>query len=261
LAEIAYQKAGIIKAIVPVVTTAENPEALQVIEGAAAESRAPLVAVNRDFAWTREAGKPFQLSPVRVTTKRRDWGLLPLGLFGKHQGANAAATVAAVEQLRNAGIRIPDEAVAAGLRNVVWPARMELLSRRPVVVLDCAHNVASVHALVETVANSFPIERHRHLILAASSDKQIPEMLSVLASAFDHFHLTRYRSNPRSADPETVAAILRQHGKSAIDIYPGPGEAWSAARSLTSLADGIVIAGSVFLAGELRPRIVRECSS
>ncbi len=261
LSEIAFQKAGIIKPRIPVVTTADEPQVIDVIRTVAAECHAPLRMVDRDFRWTRDDGKPFETPLVHVQIANRDWEEFPLGLFGRHQGANAAATVAAIECLREAGIRLADSAVATGMRDVVWPARMELLSRRPVVVLDCAHNVASMRALVETVGTSFPVTGRRSLVLSASSDKQIPEMLVELASAFDAFHLTRYRSNPRSADPETVADMLRTLGKSSISIHDTPEDAWRAARQLAGPNDGIVVAGSVFLAGELRPIMVRDCQS
>jgi dihydrofolate synthase/folylpolyglutamate synthase len=261
LAEIAYQKAGIIKPGVPVVTAAEHPEVLAVIEQVADECRAPLCVVRRDFDWERRAGEPFRTPPVHVRSSRRDWGWLPLGLFGRHQGANAAAAVETIEELRAAGLSITDAAVVAGLRDVVWPARMELLGRRPVVVLDCAHNVASARALVETAAESFPVTGRRHLVFAASSDKQISEIVEILAPAFDVFHLTRYRSNPRWADPQMVAAMLRDRGASPVHVHCSPEEAWSAARALAGPEDGIVVAGSVFLAGELRPTMVRECRS
>jgi len=95
------------------------------------------------------------------------------------------------------------------------------------------------------------------MILAMSSDKQIPEMLAELAPVIDAFHLTQYRSNPRSFDPDMGATILRQLGKSEVSIYSGPGEAWAAARK--SL--GWMMASSwpvrCFLAGELRPVMVR----
>jgi len=175
---------------------------MQVIESAAAECKSPLYRVGRDFRWHREDDAPFRTPPVRVQSAGRDLGEFPLRLFGHHQGANAAAVIVAVERLRAAGIQITDQAVTAGLFDVVWPARMELLRRRPVVVLDCAHNVASIHALVETLAESFPIAGRRHMILAMSSDKQIPEMLAELAPVIDAFHLTQYRSNPRSFDPD-----------------------------------------------------------
>jgi dihydrofolate synthase / folylpolyglutamate synthase len=186
---------------------------------------------------------------------------LPLGLHGEHQAANAAGVVAAVEQLREAGLTMPDRAVHDGFRDVVWPARMELLSRRPVVVIDCAHNVASAEALVRTMEESFPVAGHRHLVFSSSTDKQIAEMLAVLAPHFDSFHLTRYRSNPRSADPEAVARILRELGKTDVHVLDSPEDAWTSARMRAGPDDGVVVAGSVFLAGELRPRMLRDCQS
>jgi dihydrofolate synthase/folylpolyglutamate synthase len=259
LPEIAFQKAGIIKRRVPVVTTADEPTALQVVEGVATESRAPLTVIGRDIAWAREPATPFEAGPLRITTALRDWSGLPLALHGDHQGANAAGVVAAVERLRDVGLTIPDQAVYDGFRDVVWPARLELMSRRPVVVLDCAHNVASAEALVRTMHATFPVAGRQHLVFASSTDKQIPEMLAVLAPHFDHFHLTRYQSNPRSADPAAVADHLRSLGRTRIHTHETPEQAWRAAWSQAGPTDGIVIAGSVFLAGELRPLLLRDC--
>lgn len=261
LKEIAFQKAGIIKPGVPVVTTADEPEVVQVIEQCAAECQAPVYRVGRDFAWQREPGGQFRMPTVRIQLAGRDLGEFPLHLYGHHQGANAAAAVVAISRLCEAGMQVPGPALTAGLYDVVWPARMEHIPGRPTVILDCAHNVASAKALIETLNISFPVSGRRHLILAISSDKQIPEMLAELAPAFDHFHLTRFRSNPRSADPESLAAILRQLGKSDLSIYPDPESAWVALRRVTSPGDQVVVAGSVFLAGELRPVILRKGQS
>src|SRR5205814_701146 len=109
--------------------------------------------------------------------------------------------VACVEQLQAAGWQVPDPAVAAGLAGVRWPARLEVLGERPLVVLDCAHNIASAQALVETLQASFPPAR-RLLIFAASNDKDVPGMFRVLAPHFGHAFLTRYGNNPRSVPPE-----------------------------------------------------------
>jgi dihydrofolate synthase/folylpolyglutamate synthase len=257
LEEIANQKAGIIKPGVPVVSTAEDPKVVDVIERTARECNSPLDLVRRDFDWERGVGSPFEPPSLRIRTRQRDWGQLPLRLFGTHQGANAAAAVATIERLRESRITIPDEAVAAGLRTVAWPARMELVARDPAVVLDCAHNVASIHALVDTLRNSFPIQGGWRLIFASSSDKQIPDMLAALSPVIAHFHLTRYRSNPRSADPQAMSDILLALGHKGVRIHASPENAWAAARNSAGKSGGIVIAGSVFLAGELRPIVVR----
>ena len=259
--EIAYQKAGIIKPRVPVVTTADHPDALAIIEREARKYATTVQAIHRDFDYHRPPGRPFEASPVRVVTSARDWGELPLALFGDHQGANAAGVINAVEELKKSGLNISDQAVRAGFASVVWPARMELISRRPVVVLDCAHNVASARALVQTLATSFPIAGQKHFVFAASNDKQIPEMLEILAPAFDYFHLTRYQSNPRSADPEVVEKLLSSLNKRGTRKYRSTEDAWSSAWAQVGPDDGIVVAGSVFLAGELRPTLLRDCRS
>jgi len=261
LAEIAFQKAGIIKLRVPVVSMVEDAEVVGVISKIAGEYAAPLRLICRDFKWSRGIGQPFHPPPFRVSTDRKDWGELPLALHGEHQGANAAGVIAAIELLREVGMEIPDRAVQEGLAKVVWPARMELISRRPVVVLDCAHNVASARALVQTLGSSFPIAGEKHLVFASSNDKQIPEMLEILAPEFDHFHLTRYQSNPRSADPENIKNLIKRLDKSSVLVYTSPGEAWASAWSQVGPEDGIVVAGSVFLAGELRPTLLRDCGS
>jgi dihydrofolate synthase/folylpolyglutamate synthase len=258
LLEIAYQKAGIIKRRVPVVTTAEHPQVRALIESVAAENSSPVSLVGRDFQWAREGGEPFEPGRVRITTRQSRYGPLPLALFGRHQGANAAAAVAAAERVREAGLPIPDAAIAAGLRDVVWPARLELVRRRPTVVLDCAHNVASTAALAETLRISFPVTGQRHLVFATSSDKQILEILNILAPAFDRFHLTRYQSNPRSADPMAMAKQLDGLGKTSVTIHPTPADAWRVAGLEVGPDDAIVIAGSVFLAGELRPLVLSD---
>jgi dihydrofolate synthase/folylpolyglutamate synthase len=104
--------------------------------------------------------------------------------------------VVTVEELRLQGWHVPDAAVAAGLAEVSWPARMEVIGRRPLVVLDCAHNVASALAVVETLRSSFQPGRLLP-VFAGSSDKDLAGMFRVMAPHFSHAWLTRYTDNPR----------------------------------------------------------------
>jgi dihydrofolate synthase/folylpolyglutamate synthase len=190
-----------------------------------------------------------------VRTRERVWPWLEVNLLGDHQAANAAVAVATVEVLRGQGWHLPDAAVAAGLAGVNWPARMEVVGRRPLVVLDCAHNVASAEALARTLTTSFAPER-RLLVFAGSSDKDLTGMLEVLAPRFAHVYLTRYTNNVRAADPEPLAGWLRDHGFAAT-VCPTPADAWRAARAESGPEDLVCVAGSVFLAGELRPLLLR----
>jgi dihydrofolate synthase/folylpolyglutamate synthase len=259
LASIAREKAGIIKPGRPVVSGATAPEARAVIAEIAAQRRAPLRQLGRDFHYTYQPGRvgpQGSVRPtVRVVTARRVWPALELGLLGEHQAANAAVAIACIEELKALNLRVPDRAIADGLAHVHWPARLEVLGRRPLVVLDCAHNVASVRALVETLQTSFPPGR-RVLVFAVSNDKDLPGLCRALAPHFQHVYLTRYSSSSRSAAPEHLAELFRREHGPTTSIHATAPEAWQAARSATGPEDLLCVTGSVFLAGELRPLVI-----
>jgi dihydrofolate synthase/folylpolyglutamate synthase len=162
-----------------------------------------------------------------------------------------------VEQLRKAGMPVSERAIARGLADVRWPARIELVSHNPTVVLDTAHNVPSVEALIDTLSSCLPTSGRKAVVFAVSSDKQYPEMLKRLAGYFDHFHLTRYGNNPRCVPPEPLADILSKVAPHTTRVtYPTAAEAWAAARAAAGENDLVCVTGSVFLAGELQHKVV-----
>ncbi len=243
---IAYQKAGIIKPGVPVVCSVVAPGPQAVIAKEAELLAAPLVQSGRNFTFS------YQPETRTVTLRtHRTYPPLLLGLLGRHQGANAAAAVAVVEQLKKQGLPVSDRAIAAGLAGVRWPARIELISTRPAVVLDTAHNVPSAEALIDTLRACVPVTGKKSVVFAVSSDKQYPEMLAVLAGYFDHFHLTRYAINPRCVPPEQVADLLKALDK-PFTLHGTAAEACAAARAAAGEGDLVCVTGSVFLAGELQ---------
>src|SRR5262245_6861354 len=187
LALIAREKAAIVKRGRPVVSGATVPEARQVIQAVCRERLAHLSQLDDDFYYRHRPGRVLEagMSPPRVavTTRSRPWPELEVNLLGRHQAANAAVVLACIEDLRHFGWAVPDEAVAAGLSEVKWPARLEVVGRRPFIVLDCAHNVASVAALVETLGESFSPSQ-RVLLFACSSDKDVPGMFRLLGPHF-----------------------------------------------------------------------------
>jgi dihydrofolate synthase/folylpolyglutamate synthase len=256
LASIAMEKAGIVKPGRPAVSGVTAAEPREVIEMICRGRGAPLWQLDRDFSFQYLPGLVTAVSTrqprVTVTVGRHAWPEMELGLHGKHQAANAAVAVACVARLRQQGIHVSDAAVATGLAGVFWPARLEVMDRKPLVVLDCAHNHASVDALIQTLDESFPHSR-RLLVLACANDKDLPAMLRGLAPHFAHAYLTRFTSNPRSAPPEQLAELLTQIGGLPYSSHATPEEAWRTARAAAGPEDMIVITGSVFLAGELRP--------
>ena len=261
VAAIAMEKAGIVKRGRPTVSGATAADARPVIERICRERASPLRQLGVDFHYEYEPGRvgrgADRRARVRVQTQRRLWPWMVLDLLGDHQAANAALAVACVEELRGQGWTIPDEAVSSGLAGAVWPARMEVLGRRPLVVLDCAHNPASAEALVRTLRESFPHCR-RLLVFAGSGDKDLAGMFRVLAPHFAHAFLTPYLGSTRSTPPEQLAELLRAAGGPPATLCPSPAAAWEAARGAAGADELICITGSVFLAGELRPLLTAE---
>jgi dihydrofolate synthase/folylpolyglutamate synthase len=154
-------------------------------------------------------------------------------------------------------LSVDDTAVARGLANVDWPARLEVVGGQPLVLLDCAHNVVSAQALVDTMRDSLVVAGRKHLVFAVSNDKQVAEMLNVLAPWFDHFHLTQYGNNPRCLPPEAAAGLLRRAKPDvSFSLHGNAVEALRVAQTAVGRDGLVVVTGSVFLAGELRPLLV-----
>jgi dihydrofolate synthase/folylpolyglutamate synthase len=264
LPRIAWEKAGIVKPGRPTVSGVTAPPARAVIADVCRQRGSPLWEIGTDFAYAFEPGRVTaeDTRPARVAVtvrgERGPWW--EMNLLGEHQAANAAVAVAAVEQLRRQGWHVPGAAVAAGLAGVRWPARLEVVGRRPFVVLDCAHNVASARALAQTLAASFPPGR-RWLVFAGSSDKDLAGMLAVLAPHFTHAFLTRYTDGSRAVPPGELADLLRAAGGPPATVCPDPAEAYRAARARAAPEDLVCVTGSVFLAGQLRPLLVGDPES
>jgi dihydrofolate synthase/folylpolyglutamate synthase len=256
LASIAWEKAGIVKPLRPTLSGATPPEVRAVIEGVCKERHSVLRQLGVDFHFTSEPGRVtathMHRPRLKVRTWRRQWPWMEVNLLGEHQAANAALAVAVVEELNDQGWHVPQAAVAAGLRGVRWPARLEVFWGRPLVLLDCAHNVASARALVETLQASFPPSR-RWLVFAGSSDKDLEGMFRVMAPYFYHALLTRFLDSPRAVAPLELAERVAACCPLSTSVYPTPAEALRAARASAGPDDLICITGSVFLAGQVRP--------
>jgi len=219
IGRIATEKAGIIKRGCPVISAATHPAARRVIESTAARRRASLLQLGRDFEASYlppVAGRSSPLAPGSVAVRLADdapeaAAVYPLAMPGPHQAVNAALVVMAARKLSACGIPVPERAVARGLAQVSLPARVETIAARPLVILDAAHNVASMESLVATLSQAARTLHPRVLVFAVSSDKQIEEMLAVARGHFDQIVVTRYATNPRAA---TVPHLVEAYGSS-----------------------------------------------
>jgi dihydrofolate synthase/folylpolyglutamate synthase len=176
-------------------------------------------------------------------------------MLGRHQGATAAVAIAAIQQLQCLGWPVPDDAIRRGLAAARCRARVELIGRQPSIVVDAAHNVASIAALLAVLKESF-VAKRRRLVFATSRDKDARGMLQLLVPEFDAVTLTRYQENPRGMPAEELDALARELGSTHHQVDSDPATAWASATAGAGPEDLIVATGSFFIAAEVRRLVV-----
>ena len=232
LTEIAREKAGIIKAGVPVISALQAPEVETVIRARAQECDAPL-----DF--------------VRQLFER-----LPIALSGTHQKQNAALALSA---LHTARIEVSDDAIARGLAAVVWPARFQRWDER--TIIDGAHNPAGARTLAETWRESFG-EQKATILLSVLEDKDVAGICAALGPVARRWLLPSIRSSRALSSEKLRLTISKQEPDAPVAIMPSFAEAWAEARRDAAL---ILVTGSLHFAGEAlaflegRPAAFEEC--
>ncbi|MCA9054467.1 MAG: hypothetical protein KDA75_11560, partial [Planctomycetaceae bacterium] len=176
---------------------------------------------------------------------------LPVPLPGRHQALNAALAVTAADLLHHESLlRVPAAAVQSGLSAVRWPLRTEVLGNHPLVIVDAAHNEASIAALVETLSETSA--GRRIVIFAASRDKDASAMLAQLRPAADVLILTRFLGNPRAISIEDLQRLCGDRHEGSLLTAEDPAAALQTALQLATQDDLICATGSFFLAAEVR---------
>lgn len=182
---------------------------------------------------------------------------LQLNLLGQHQAANASLVLAALTELRRQGWDIPETAIRKGLVRTPLPARVEIVQRSPIVIVDTAHNTASVEALVQTLRQNLQA-RNYILIFSASREKDLNGMLQVLLPNFQHIILTRYLNNPRAASANGLDRIASDITNTPRHVFKKPDDAWGCAHRIAGPEDLVCITGSFFIAAEMRHLVVER---
>lgn len=242
--EIAREKAGIIKAGMLVVTSEQQPDALEVIESACQERGARLVQAREDTVATVEvAGDRLRL---RLATPHRRYGPLVLALRGRHQVGNAVVAVRLLEELEGVGLPVSADAIAAGVTQVVWRGRLEVLrlgGRH--LLLDAAHNPAGAAALATYLREVHP--GGLPLVFGVMRDKDAVGMLTALAPCATAIICTAPRMS-RAMPATELADKARRVAAVPIDVEPDPRAALERAWTNQPFA---CVAGSIFLVGEI----------
>jgi dihydrofolate synthase/folylpolyglutamate synthase len=240
LALIAGEKAGIIKNGVPVVSSPQKNEPLEVLERIAKERNSPLTLVGREVKFE------LKESSVRGQTLDVDGSTFNIPLLGTYQIENAATAYAA---LKASGIKISDEQIKDGFANVKWRARFEIAQTNPVVIFDSAHNQDSFQKLRETLDAYFP-DKKVYLILGASEDKNLTGMFAEMKPKIKKLIVTR-ANHPRALEVEKISALAEQLGIAAESAMP-VASAFKRALELAAQDGNIVLsAGSMFVTAEV----------
>jgi dihydrofolate synthase/folylpolyglutamate synthase len=262
LREIAGEKAGIIKPKIPVISAVDLGEAADVICEQARADRCSLTLVHRDME-VKTLGLRENKQIARIDDHE-----FALGLIGPHQVYNAACAVEAMWQIRRRDPQsfgpgpacnfVDDAAIARGLETTVWPGRFEILSEKPLIVLDGAHNSAGTKMLVETWRaflaarfgwSSDEIDGRAHLVFASVTEKDISEMARLLHPLAGQVSLVQL-ANERGAKPSFLAQSFA--GLPCV-YYDSVSDLWQdlVGASPESI---VLITGSLFLVGEMLAR-------
>ena len=246
IASIAGEKGGIIKKEVPVVCGALPREAMKVIKKIADANQTKIYRLNRNFTLNLKSGGAFDY-------KGPKWNLseLSVALRGAHQVRNAAVATAALE-IVSQQFPISEAAIRSGLRNVSWPGRMEIMFTDPTVIIDGAHNGEGIRVLVDEL-RSLRNGGQLRMLFAVMEDKDWRLMLNALVEVADEIVLTRVSQLERSAD--LVQLEKEVSGKLRSCVMPEPRSAVDFLVQSAASNDIIVITGSLYLLGEVRPML------
>jgi dihydrofolate synthase/folylpolyglutamate synthase len=256
LGKIAGEKAGIIKPGVPVVSSPQKLEALEVLEKVASEHGCELTLIGRDIICVPEThtilGQDFRIQRfVHLQPKTGvsiQYSMFCIPLLGVHQVENAATAYTALKQ---SGFNLSDAEIAKGFAAVRWPCRFEVASREnPTVIFDSAHNEDSFLRLTQTLDEYFP-GRKVVLIFGVSEDKHIAAMLGAIKDKLERLIVTR-ANHPRALEPEKIIETAKKVGveiESAVPVEKALARALEIAENNGSI---VLSAGSMFVTAETK---------
>lgn len=255
---VAREKAGIIKPGIPVITGATDPAAQQVIAATCRERKAPLFYALPFGEKTPSGVKSAFCSRRGVTAEgqrldyagfARSFGDLHIPLRGRYQVANGALALAGLEQLAGFGYPFSERDLRRGLSETIWPARLELLDRNPLLILDGAHNPAAMRELAATLPEHFKYHR-LFLVLGAMADKDLAMFEYILPLA-DGVILAR-PALTRAAEPEALAAFLKNRFPGKVYMEQRVDRALDRALALAAVDDAVLVTGSFYTVSEAR---------
>ena len=253
IGQIASDKVGIFRRDAVAVVATTNAIVVGIARRRAEELDATLWLLDDTFVLVRNE-LAFGGRVITLQTPYEHYDDVLVSLHGIHQGVNAATAIVAAEAFLGRGLG--DEVVVSTLAKSKMPGRMELISRKPMIVVDGAHNPAGVKALVATLDGAFHVSGARRCVLGMLSGRDLDDMVEPLvALGFTEFHCCAPHS-PRAVSASDVANAVRRHGGIAYE-HPSGTAALAHARERSTDEDLIVVAGSLYLVAEVRGEVMR----
>jgi len=244
LESIAREKAGIIKRYGVCITAAKQTTVLNVLKDVCLRRRAKFYSVGRDIKIKKEKSGLLTYQGLNRHLKN-----VKSSLRGHHQLANTALALAIIEICEQKGFYIADQAILLGLANTRWEARLEILHKRPLLVLDGAHNPAGMNALCRALKEEFPYH-HLILIFGALADKDYKKMLQEIAPLASRIILTQIKTR-RAVPVKDLTKCAAKMGYAAA-AAENVRQAIEQALNLADKKDLICATGSFYLAGEIK---------
>lgn len=252
--EIAFEKAGIIKGQAPVITGVTTEEALTVLSQRSEECGAPLYRFGADFCYAGRRSCSLKGQYFNYKSLSCCYENLFISLLGEHQLLNAAMAVAASEVLNRQGFVIPETSVRGGLEKTLWPGRLEILNYAPLVVIDGAHNIEAIRALVHSVRNLFAYHR-LVIVLGILKDKEVEEMLEAIVPLADELIITTPPS-PRASDPREIRKLSLPLARGPVTVKQSVSDAVSTALKRAGSSDMVLVAGSLYTISRARELLI-----
>ncbi|EJL43849.1 bifunctional folylpolyglutamate synthase/dihydrofolate synthase [Brevibacillus agri] len=269
LEEIAREKAGIIKPGVPVVTGETRPEILAVLKERAAETKSTVYSLQEHF-FAEQVEEELGQQRIRYSSiHRRHEATYRLTMNGIHQTANAAVALMTIDVLRNYfSFLLEEEEISRGLQQTRWPGRLEVVSPRPLVILDGAHNQEGMEALANSLERLLPNDAGLHLLFSGLADKPLSEMAKALApvkAKIKSLNVTEF-DFPRAAAASTLRDAFLQGGWAEENLEAVPDWrafllSWMREKQSAKADDWLVVCGSLYFIAQVRaffPTTVEE---
>ena len=259
LARIAEEKAGIFKPGIAAVSAPQEPEVESVLKRIAEGVGAPLDIAGKsiEFSYRFESSRlQGPHNRVCLSTANSKFEHLAVPLLGEHQALNCGVALAVVDRLKLRGLTLSDAKSMEGLAKCSLPGRMEMVSHTPRVLVDGAHNAASLDAMMRAIGQHIPYDS-MVVIFGCCADKDVSGMLERITSGADKVIFTKV-DNIRSADPNELAArYVELYGKMA-QVAPTLADALAIAHRAVTKEDLICITGSMYLVGEAKKHFANQ---